>query len=110
MFGAGPVPLWRSPMLSFLLSGALAPFTAALAMLAGLMVLELVLALLGGSIFAGGEVDAPALDAPELDLPDLDGIDLEGFEVGADVDGPDLGEAPAVTGVSSFLGLGKPRS
>ena len=83
-------------MLEFLLSGAVAPFSLALALLFALLALELVLALLGGSIFAGGT----GVEAPELDLPDIDGLDL-------DPDGIDLGDAEAVSGVSSVLGLGK---
>ena len=106
-------------MLQFLLSGALAPFTVALALLTGLMALELVLALLGASILAGGAIEAPdvngpeidvpeidlaeidlaAIDAPEVDLPDLDALEFDVPEIGT--------HAPEVSGVSSFLGLGR---
>ncbi|WP_127105855.1 OB-fold-containig protein [Pararhodobacter zhoushanensis] len=83
-------------MLEFLLSGSLAPFSVALALLVGLLALELALSLVGGSIFAGGA----ELDAPELDLPDLDAPDLS-------PDGFGHGEPADVSGVSSVLGLGK---
>ncbi|WP_372574590.1 OB-fold-containig protein [Ruegeria jejuensis] len=93
-------------MFDFLLEGAFAPFTMALALLLGLLVLELVALMVGGSLMAGeGEVD---LDVGEV--PDLDGFDLD---VDADLDPLDLAEAdleaPAADalGPASWLGLGK---
>ncbi|PTX05261.1 OB-fold-containig protein [Pararhodobacter aggregans] len=99
-------------MLEVLLSGAMAPFTAALGLLLGLLVLELVMGLMGGSLLGGGaegldapeidmpEVDAPEIDAPELDLPEAELPEIDGFE-------PAAVEAPAISGVASVLGLGR---
>lgn len=94
-------------MLEVLLSGAKAPFTAALGLLLGLLVLELVMGLMGGSLLGGGAegLDAPDIDAPEIDTPELD---LPGAEL-ADVDGfgPASADPPAISGVASILGLGR---
>ncbi|MFA3917644.1 OB-fold-containig protein [Ruegeria hyattellae] len=99
-------------MFDFLLEGAFAPFTLALALLLGLLVLELVALMVGGSLMAGeGEVD---LDVGEV--PDLDGFDLDidaDLDVDIDLDPVDLAEAelevPAAeaVGPASWLGLGK---
>ena len=56
-------------MFDVFLSAALAPFTLALALLAGLLALELALALVGGSVLGAG-AEAPDVDAPDLDMPD----------------------------------------
>ncbi len=66
-------------MFDFLLDGAFAPFTTALALLLGLLVLELIALVLGGSLLgADSDVDL------DLDL-DADSGDL-GIDVGPDVD------------------------
>ncbi len=104
-------------MLEYLLSAALAPFSLALAILLGLLALELVLGLLGGSLLGAG-AEAPGIDAPELDLAELDlaEFDLPDLEA-ADFDagGADAGAlapfdgdaAPGPSGAASLLGLGK---
>ena len=80
-------------MLQFLLDGAFAPFTLALALLTGLMVLELVALLLGGSLIGAdsdADLDIDAGDGGDFDL-DLDGAELGGVEGidAADLDLPD---------------------
>jgi hypothetical protein len=111
-------------MLDFLLEGAFAPFTLALALLTGLMVLELVALLLGGSLIGSdgdADLDLGAGEVGDFDL-DLDGADLDGVEGidAADLDLPDadldLELAPdtsadagvsAPTGLAGWLGLGR---
>ena len=96
-------------MFDFLLEGAFAPFTFALALLFGLLALELVALLIGGSLLAGeGEVDLD-VDAPDFDVADLDldidaDIDLGDYElaeVEADVPGG------VHSGPLAWLGIGK---
>lgn len=95
-------------MLEVLLSGAMAPFTAALALLLGLLALELVMGLVGGSLFASGGPDAPDLDAPAIDTPDAELPDFDGFEVDSpDFDTPEALPEPAVSGLGAILGLGR---
>ncbi|WP_171129107.1 MULTISPECIES: OB-fold-containig protein [unclassified Ruegeria] len=97
-------------MFDFLLDGAFAPFTMALALLFGLLGLELIALLLGGSLLAGeGEVDLDVVDAPDLDVADFDldidaDIDLGDFEL-AEIES----EAPEMStaGPMAWLGLGK---
>ncbi|MEL0437023.1 OB-fold-containig protein [Phycobacter sp. K97] len=111
-------------MLDFLLEGAFAPFTLALALLTGLMVLELVALLLGGSLIGSdgdADLDLGAGEVGDIDL-DLDGANLGGIEGidAADLDLPDadldLELAPdtsadaavsAPTGLAGWLGLGR---
>ena len=111
-------------MLQFLLEGAFAPFTLALALLTGLMVLELVALLLGGSLIGSdgdADLDLGAGEVGEFDL-DLDGADLGGVEGidAADLDLPDAGldlelapdtpvdaGASASAGLAGWLGLGR---
>lgn len=93
-------------MFDFLLEGAFVPFTFALALLLGLLVLELVLLMLGGSLMAdGGEVDLDVGDAPDLDVDLAGDIDLDAdFDLDAEVDAP---EAPAGgAGLLAALGFG----
>lgn len=78
------------------------PFTIALAVFAGLLLLEIVLSFVGGSLLGGeAEVDISA-DAPELDL-DLD-VDMDvDLDLDADLDAEvDV----SASGASSVLGLG----
>ena len=103
-------------MLQFLLEGGFATFTLALALLTGLMVLELVALLLGGSLIGSdgdADLDLGAGEVGEFDL-DLDGVDLGGVEGidAADLDLPDadldleLGpDTPVDAGVSAPAGL-----
>jgi len=112
-------------MTDLLLDGAFAPFTVALALLAGLVAMEVLAMMLGGSLFAG-DSDAD-LDGPggvELDAgPDLGGVELDGLDGldGVDLDGLDLegldgleADAPSAApeisgggGVLSWLGIGR---
>ncbi|WP_299884665.1 OB-fold-containig protein [uncultured Ruegeria sp.] len=97
-------------MFDFLLEGAFAPFTLALALLFGLLAVELIALVLGGSLLAGeGEIDLDMVDAPDLDIgdlgldidPDVDLGDFELAEVESDV--PDTSAA----GPMAWLGVGK---
>jgi hypothetical protein len=107
-------------MIDFLFESAVAPFTIALGILAGLLVLELVALLVGGSLF-GGESDAGADFDADVDLDaDLD-VDAEldmaaafGADLDADLAGGELAELPETTaaapfnpGLTGWLGLGK---
>ncbi|WP_019954116.1 OB-fold-containig protein [Yoonia vestfoldensis] len=103
-------------MLDFLLSPAVVPFSIALGLLAGLLVLEIVALLLGGSVLGSGgedlDLDAPAGFDPAFDLgdlPDLDKIDTGGIDP-ADLDlgqGDTLAPADPGTGLAGALGIGK---
>ncbi|WP_192964147.1 OB-fold-containig protein [Phycobacter azelaicus] len=109
-------------MLQFLLEGGFAPFTLALALLTGLMVLELVALLLGGSLIGSdgdADLDLDAGEVGDFDL-DLDGADLGGVEGidAADLDLPDAdlelapdtpvdAGASASAGLAGWLGLGR---
>lgn len=94
----------------FLLEGAFAPFTLALALLFGLLALELIALTLGGTLMAGkGEVDLDLVDGPGIDLGELDlnidaDVDLAEFEL-AEI----KADAPqgALVGPISWLGIGK---
>ncbi|KIC09777.1 hypothetical protein RA19_13450 [Leisingera sp. ANG-M1] len=112
-------------MFDFLLDGAFAPFSLALALLGGLAVLELAALLLGGSLIGGdGDAGLDAADGADLgefpdagdlgdlgadaaadalgDLGDIDLADLDG------VDAPDgAGAAEASGSLASWLGLGR---
>ncbi len=97
-------------MFDFLLEGAFAPFTMSLALLFGLLALELVALAVGASLLAGeGEVDLDVMDASGLDVADFDldidaDIDLGDFEL-ADIEA----DAPvgATAGPLAWLGIGK---
>lgn len=81
-------------MVESLLSAPLAPFTLALALLAGLLALELVLALVGGSVLGAG--------APEA--PDTDGFDTDtSAEVSASASILGLGKAPFLIWLAALL-------
>lgn len=96
-------------MFDFLLEGAFAPFTLALALLFGLLALELIALLLGASLMAGeGDLDLDMADGLDLDVGSFDldidaDVDLGDFEL-ADVE-PD---APSVAsaGPLAWLGIG----
>ncbi len=97
-------------MFDFLLEGAFVPFTLALALLFGLLGLELIALVLGGSLMAGeGDVDLDVVDAPDMDIGEFDldidaDVDLGEFEL-AEVEG-DMPEATAA-GPFGWLGIGK---
>jgi hypothetical protein len=95
--------------LDFLLDPNMAPFTGALALVAGLLVIELLASLVGGSLMAGGS------DGPDLDLG-ADGIDgadaLDGVDIdGPDIDGPEIegleGAPAGAGGIAAWLGFGQ---
>lgn len=97
-------------MFDFLLEGAFAPFTFALALLFGLLALELIALAVGGSLLAGeGEVDLDVADLPDLDVAEFDldidaDIDLGDFELAeVEADVPD----GASVGPFGWLGIGK---
>lgn len=96
-------------MFDFLLDGAFAPFTTALALLLGLLVLELIALVLGGSLLgADSDMDLELdLDADIGDLgidlgPD---VDLDAFEL-AEVE-PEVSASATAAGPASWLGLGQ---
>lgn len=115
-------------MFDLLFSDGMFPFTLALALLFGLLALEVVFGLLGGTLLGAG-ADGVDLDGPDMDvdLPDLgdmdidlgldgtdiDIADLELAEPDLDLDGPDLDAdmpdgAPGGLGtVAAWLGFGK---
>ncbi|MBO9464025.1 DUF1449 family protein [Tropicibacter sp. R15_0] len=114
-------------MFDQLLSDGFVPFTLSLALLFGLLALELVFALLGGTLLGAGgdgmdgpEIDGPDIDGPDLDVPemeigdldiDLDGLDTSDLElpsfadVDVDTDLPDGAAQPS--GIAAWLGFGK---
>lgn len=103
-------------MLAFLLSPAVVPFSIALGLLAGLLLLEIAALVMGGSVLGSGgediDLDAPAGFDPAFDLgdlPDLTKIDTGGIDP-ADLDlGPGDAPSPADTGagLAGALGIGK---
>lgn len=113
-------------MINFLLDTGMAPFTGALMLVAGLLVVELVMSLVGGSLLGDGdaadgidsadadmgmEFDADGVDAAEFDPGDIDGAELDGAELdGAELDpeGGDAMEGPAGGGgIAAWLGFGQ---
>ncbi len=104
-------------MLDTLLSGPFAPFTVSLALLFGLLALEVLLLLVGASLIgeSEAEVELDLADGPDMDLDldlevELDAFDVDPGEFELAVDELEV-EAPVTTeaGASplSWLGLGK---
>jgi hypothetical protein len=104
-------------MASLFLTDGFFPFTLALALLFGLLLLELVFAFLGGTLLgAGGDgLEGPDIDLDAPDLGDLD-IDLDGLDIDpgdleladlgdADVEAPDGAETAG--GLAAWLGFGR---
>ncbi|WGW04326.1 OB-fold-containig protein [Tropicibacter oceani] len=105
------------------LTGPFVPFTIALALLFALLALELVFAILGGTLLGmGGEgLDGPDLDMDAPDLGDLDiDLDLDGLDIDTadlelpgfadtdlDVDGQLPDAANGMGGVAAWLGFGR---
>lgn len=118
-------------MFDLLLSDGMFPFTLALALLFGLLALEVVFGLLGGTLLGSGadgiDVDGPDLDVDMPDLGDMDidlgldgtGIDIADLELAdpdldvPDFDGPDLdtdipdGAPDGAGSIAAWLGFGK---
>lgn len=110
-------------MFTDLLSSGYIPFTFALGLMLGLLLLELALMLVGGSLLGdSGDLDADFdadldvdvdLDGPDIDGPDIDGPELDGPELdGPEMDGPEMGDSAGLqpdagAGFLSWLGLGK---
>ncbi|MCA2006296.1 OB-fold-containig protein [Tritonibacter mobilis] len=109
-------------MTDLLFDGAFAPFTMALALLLGLVGMEVLALLLGGSLLAGdsdADLDGPGgmkldadLDIGGVDLDALDGVDLDALDIdgldGLEADAP--ATAPEISGgggVLSWLGIGR---
>jgi hypothetical protein len=103
-------------MFDFLLSPPVVPFSLALGLLAGLLLLELAALAFGASLFAK---DADKLDF-DADLPDLDAPDMPALPAPAELEAMDLGgidpadlepAAPVATlqpsGLGAVLGLGR---
>ncbi|MCT4555196.1 MAG: YqiJ family protein [Pelagimonas sp.] len=98
-----------------LLTGPFVPFTFALALLTGLLILELILGLIGGSLMTGDsdfdlDIDAPDLGDLDLDI-DLDGLNIDpaDLELGDATLGVDDPDAPEITDAApaAWLGFGK---
>ena len=99
-----------------LLEPGLAPFSMALALVAGLLLLEIVFGLIGLSLLGGG-ADAPDFDGPDFDAPDLDaapdlhaGADLGAGHFHADAAPDAHGPGPAQVsggGIAGWLGFGQ---
>ena len=82
-------------MWNFLISAEMYPFTGAILFVGGLILLEIVALMLGGSIFG-----------MDSDGPDLDGADFDAIDGELDLDA-EIGEADSVTGAGGaggFLG------
>ncbi|CUH79866.1 OB-fold-containig protein [Tropicibacter naphthalenivorans] len=104
-------------MLTEFLAQGFFPFTLALGLLLGLITLEVIFAVLGGTILgAGGEgMDGPELDIDAPDVADLDlDIDFDGLDIDAsdlelpDLDAPGVDATPEVSGgLAAWLGFGK---
>ena len=99
-------------MFDLFLTEPYVPFTISLALLFGLLTLELVLALLGGTLLGMGadadlDVDIDVADLGDFDL-DIDGADLAEVEL-ADIDADYDAGAPGADGVgpASWLGFGR---
>ncbi len=101
-------------MFDLYLTGPYVPFTLSLALLFGLLALELLLALLGATLLGlGADADMDIdldIDAPDLGDLDLDfgDADLDAFDFAeADVDIEVETGAASVAGPASWLGIGK---
>lgn len=103
-------------MFDLYLTEPFVPFTIALALLFGLLALELVLALIGGTLLGLGaeadldvdlDVDAPDLDAFDIDFGDADPGDFDFAEPGLDADIETPAGSSVPPGPASWLGIGK---
>ncbi len=110
-------------MLDTLLSGPFVPFTLSLALLFGLLALEIVFLMVGGSLMGDGAdaegadlIDGPGVDLGaefdvdvELDAFDLDAFDVDPAEFELDTPGDVATESPGVAASNPlhWLGLGR---
>lgn len=93
-------------MIAELLSAAYLPFSLALGLLAGLLVLEIAALLLGGSLVgADGGPELPADLPTAFDLPA--GADPDVGALMAASDGADLADGTSPAGAMNLLGLGR---
>lgn len=102
-------------MFDLFLTGPYVPFTVSLALLFGLLTLELLLAVLGGTLLGmGADADAD-FDVDMSDLADFGNLDVEmsagdiaDFEIATPEDVADAAESStASVGPTSWLGIGK---
>ncbi|MEM0976047.1 MAG: OB-fold-containig protein [Pseudomonadota bacterium] len=103
--------------MGFLLETAFVPFSFALALFFGLLLLEIVAGLVGATLLGLGsnaEFDLELSDVDfadiDFDVVDLDAVDLEAFDISlSDFEGSDVQAlAPSgVAGLLGWLGLGK---
>ena len=104
-------------MFDLFLADGLFPFALSLALLFGLLILELVFAFVGGTLLGAGSEGLDGPDGPDIDFDAPDFSDLEIDLDGVDIDPGDLeladlseAEMPAATepsGVAAWLGFGK---
>ncbi len=105
-------------MFDLYLTEPFVPFTIALALLFGLLALELVLALLGGTLLGLGadadldvdlDIDAPDIGEFDIDFGDADPhlFDFAEPELDADLDVDAPGAEAVSPGPASWLGIGK---
>ena len=103
-------------MFDLYLTEPFVPFTIALALLFGLLALELLLALLGGTLLGLGadadvdlDIDAPDLGDLDIDLgdPDFGDFDLGDTDLDLDADVDSDIDTNIGAGPASWLGMGK---
>ena len=98
-------------ILSFLLDSGMAPFTFALALVAGLLVIEMIMMLLGASLMGdGGDADFDADFDAELDAGFDTELDADLADTDFDADAIDTDGASATGGaggIASWLGFGE---
>lgn len=96
----------REATIDTLLAMEMAPFISAIALVAGLVILEIIALLLGGSIF-GIEADAPDADfAAEADFSLDDGFDFDA-DASADAELDQVTGADGAGGILGGLGIGE---
>ena len=91
----------KGDLLTSLLTPPFVPFAVAAAILAGLLLIELAMLLIGGSLFADAGAPEVELGAPDLDLPEIEALELSEIDVaGLEVEdiGPSAEPNPGWTG------------
>lgn len=106
-------------MFDLYLTDPFVPFTIALALLFGLLALEILLLLVGSTLLGMGadaeidvDIDAPDLGDLDIDFGNIDIADFEIADVGADADADldadvDSGTGADAVGPAAWLGIGK---